>query len=138
MIRAEVNQTLLESGQRFPISKLSKILRLVSREVKAKKYTVSIAFVDNKTMRFANSVYRGKDSVTDVLSFPLTKDSGELLISYSRASRQAKKIKHSAEKEITFLIIHGLLHLFGYDHEKSKDAEKMFSLQTKILNRLCL
>ncbi|MBI2475287.1 rRNA maturation RNase YbeY [Candidatus Uhrbacteria bacterium] len=136
MIRAELNQALLKGGERFPQVALEKILRVVGRFVKAKNYEASIAFVNNKTIRFANRVYRGKDSVTDVLSFSLEKNSGEILISYSQAKKQAKEAGRGARDEISFLIVHGLLHLFEYDHQTSKDAKKMFSLQTKILNQL--
>jgi probable rRNA maturation factor len=136
MIRAEMNQTLLKGGEQFPQAKLEKLLRVVGRFVKEKNYEVSIAFVNNKTIRFANRVYRGKDSVTDVLSFSLEKNSGEILISYSQAKKQAKEVGHGIREEISFLIVHGLLHLFGHDHETSKETKKMFALQTKILNQL--
>jgi len=136
MIHAELNQDLLKGGERFPQARLEKILSVVGRFVKVKNYEVSIAFVNNKTIRFANRVYRGKDSVTDVLSFSLEKNSGEILISYSQARKQAKESGHGVLEEISFLITHGLLHLFGHDHETSKDAKKMFALQTKILNQL--
>jgi len=134
MIRAELNQVLLKGGERFPQASLEKILRVVGRFVKVKNYEASIAFVNSKTIRFANRVYRGKDSVTDVLSFSLEKNSGEILISYSQAQKQAKEVGHGVRKEISFLIVHGLLHLFGYDHETSKEAKKMFDLQEKIIS----
>ncbi len=133
MIRAEMNQELLHGGERFPQKRLERILRVVNRFVKVKDYEVSIAFVNNKTIRFANRVYRGKDSVTDVLSFSLEKKSGEILISYSQAKKQAKEERHGVRDEISFLIVHGLLHLFGHDHEKPKEAKKMFDLQKKII-----
>ena len=133
MIRAEMNQTLLHGGERFPQKRLERILRVVNRFVKVKDYEVSIAFVNNKTIRFANRVYRGKDSVTDVLSFSLKKNSGEILVSYSQAKTQAKETGHGVRDEISFLIVHGLLHLFGHDHEKPKEAKKMFDLQKKII-----
>lgn len=136
MIRFEINQSLLKGGERFPEKKISDILRVVGRIAKIKKYDVSIAFVDEKTIRFANRIYRKKDSVTDVLSFSFKNDIGELLIYYSQARRQAKQFKHSVRREITFLIVHGMLHLFGYDHEKSKDTIKMFELQKKIMDNL--
>jgi probable rRNA maturation factor len=136
MISAEINKTLLKSGERFSEKRLSAILPIVSRKLKIKDYIVSIAFVDEKTMQSANRTYRGKNEVTDILSFQLTKNSGELLISYSQAKRHAKEMKYNIQDEITFLIVHGLLHLFGYDHEKSKDAKKMFELHEEIIKKL--
>lgn len=136
MIKFEINQSLLKGGERFPEKKISEILRTVGRIAKIKKYDISIAFVDEKTIRFANRIYRKKDAVTDVLSFSFTKTSGELLISYLQAKRQARKLQHSVRSEIVFLIVHGMLHLFGYDHEKPKEARKMFELQEKIISNL--
>lgn len=134
MIKFEINQSLLKGGERFPEKKISEIMRVVGKIANVKKYNVSIAFVNEKTIRFANRIYRKKDAVTDVLSFSFANENGELLISYSQARRQAKQSKHSVRSEICFLIVHGMLHLFGYDHEKPKDARKMFELQKKIID----
>ncbi len=83
-------------------------------------------------MRRLNKQWRGNDRVTDVLSF----ESGEILINYDQAKRQAIELKHSTRDEVIFLLVHGVLHVYGYDHEKPSDAKKMFPLQTKILTKL--
>ena len=101
-----------------------------------RSYEVSIAFVSPQTIRRANRLYRAKDRVTDVLSFQLTVQEGELLLCYEQAKVQAKEIGHSVRDELTFLIIHGMLHLFGHDHERAGDAKKMFALQKKVLAHL--
>lgn len=89
-------------------------------------------------MRQLNRTWRGKDKVTDVLSFKLDEGplKGEILLSYEQAARQAKQMNHSTQDELCFLIVHGVLHLWGYDHEDPKDAKKMFPLQEKILKSL--
>lgn len=99
---------------------------------------VSIGFVSAARMREFNRAWRGKDKVTDVLSFELGEGSlkGEILLSYEQAALQAKQMKHSVRDELYFLIVHGVLHLWGYDHEDPKDAKKMFPLQKKILKSL--
>lgn len=73
--------------------------------------------------------------MTDVLSFHLgEKDTlGEILICYPQAKRQAKQLGHSTRAELIFLLVHGLLHLSGFDHETPRDAKRMFPLQSRIL-----
>lgn len=136
MIHAQINQTRLRGGQHYPIKQLIRVLQVVEQVIGKKMYDVSVAFVSPKEMRQANHRYRGKDRLTDVLSFELTPESGEILISYEQAKKQAEEMQHSTRDEITFLIVHGLLHLFGHDHEYPLGAKKMFRLQEMILTKL--
>ena len=139
MIQAELNQQQLRGGERLPRAVLEQALSAVSKQLGIKKtVSVSIAFVDKKTMKSLNKTYRGKDAVTDVLSFTLGSPEllGELILSYDQAKIQAKTQKHSVRSELVFLIIHGLLHLHGYDHEQPKQAKQMFALQENILQSL--
>ncbi len=133
MIRAELNQSILRGGQRLSRQDLDRTLSvcfLVMR--KYPKTELSIAFVTEHEMRRLNKQWRGNDRVTDVLSF----ESGEVLICYQQAKRQAIELKHSTRDEVIFLLVHGILHVYGYDHEKPSDAKKMFPLQTQILTKL--
>ncbi len=136
MICVQINQTILRGGQCYSKKRLAGVLRATERCLGKRFFDVSIAFVSPKVIRRANRLYRGKNRVTDVLSFKLTPRSGELLLCYGQASLQAKERKHPIRDEITFLIVHGLLHLFGFDHERERDAKKMFRLQEKILTSL--
>lgn len=140
MITLELNQGKLKDGEHYPLTQLSKIAKVVEDFFRVKHPSVvSIAFVSEKEIRKLNNHYRGKDSVTDVLSFEMDKDGseiGELILCYKQAKRQAKEMQHSVIDEISFLIVHGLLHLFGEDHEKESKAKKMFKKQTAILNTL--
>ena len=94
--------------------------------------TVSIVIVSEDIIKNLNSQYRGKDKVTDVLSFNL-KDNytssditlGEIFICYAQVVRQAQELKHSIEYEIATLCIHGLCHLIGYDHQNDEDYSIM-------------
>ena len=112
---------------------------------------ISVTVTDNIHIHELNREYRGVDRPTDVLSFPMysfTDDDmpeegpapvvlGDIVISAERAKEQAVEYGHSFQREISFLTVHSVLHLLGYDHEVSEKAEKeMFSLQDKIMDRL--
>lgn len=136
MIRFEVNQTRLRGGQRMSLKLVTCVLREVARFVKEKEdKRVSIAFVSEKEIRALNKQYRKEDCVTDVLSFGLDEKEilGEIVICYEQAKRQAKEREYTVRNELVFLIVHGMLHLYGYEHGKEKDAVQMFSIQERIL-----
>ena len=109
---------------------------------------VSVTLVDNRYIHRINKKYRGIDRPTDVISFAFldggeTYDKvlfnegmvalGDIYISIEKAQEQAEEYHHSLKRELSFLFVHGLLHLLGYDHMKKEDEEVMFSLQEKIL-----
>jgi len=114
-------------------------------------YEVSLVFTDSETVKQLNRDYRGVDEPTDVLafymlpqkgsdsSFALPPDGvtrlGEVIISYPQAVKQSKEQGHSPEKELTLLIIHGILHLLGYDHEEPEEESKMRERERELLER---
>lgn len=107
---------------------------------------VSIVLVDNKRIHEINKTYRNIDAPTDVISFAFQDEStnpnigltnlGEIYISLEKTHSQALEYNHSFERELSFLTVHGLLHLLGYDHMNKDDEKEMFDLQDKILNNL--
>lgn len=90
---------------------------------------VSIAFVDDDTMKSLNRKFRHKKTTTDVLTFPAD-DSCEIVISIDQARRQAADEKHSIATEVRYLLLHGVLHGLGYDHET--DGGEMNELELKV------
>ncbi len=102
---------------------------------------VNYAFISPRQIRKLNQEFRQVDKVTDVLSFPdgdinpetKRRFMGDVLICCKVARRQATEIGHSLAQEITFLQVHGTLHLFGYDHIDPEDEVKMLGLQRKIM-----
>ncbi len=116
--------------------------------------TATVAFVSDKKMRELNKTFRGKNSTTDVLSFPFEADEfeklsdssaladryfrednlGDIIISIEQAERQAKENNLTLETEIKQLILHGVLHLCGYDHEQ--DAGEMNELELQFRDKL--
>jgi len=114
---------------------------------------VSILLVDDAAIRELNSLYRGIDAPTDVLSFAMNEDTaegegftvmeddnilGDVVISLETASRQAEEYGHSLEREVGFLAVHGVLHLLGYDHAGDRDTARMRAREEEVLAGLDL
>lgn len=100
------------------------------------EWSATIAFVSDKKIRELNRQFRGIDKTTDVLSFPAEEDLnlGDIAVSVQTAATQAKENGLSLDKEIAQLILHGLLHLNGYDHET--DNGEMNRLEIKLRRKL--
>ncbi len=104
--------------------------------------SVTIAFVSDRKMRELNQMFRGKKSTTDVLSFPFEADEfeadekklGDIVISVEQATRQAAENNLNFETELKQLILHGILHLCGYDHET--DRGEMNTLELELRDKL--
>ena len=124
---------------------------VLTTEKFGKDAEVSVSFVSNKEIRELNKIYRNKDSVTDVLSFPLTSEDGtvevnpetgavqlgDVVISLETAVKQAQNYGHSLEREVGFLTVHSMLHLLGYDHETSQlDQRIMREKEESVLEKL--
>lgn len=110
---------------------------------------VSLTLCDGPYIRTLNAAYRGKDSATDVLSFPLFEEDeecldadellplGDIVINVDRAAEQAGELGHSTLREMTFLAVHSTLHLLGYDHERGVDEEEdMCRRQREIIAKI--
>lgn len=108
--------------------------------------TASIHLVGEKMIKKLNKKFLSKDKVTDVLSFPLVErgtrnvgqegDLGDVFLCVPRIKKQAKECGVSFEEEFCRMLTHGMLHLFGFDHENKKEAKKMFDLQEQIVKKL--
>lgn len=115
---------------------------------------VDITLVDDAKIQEINNEYRNINSPTDVLSFPIIEGCegqinpevgdydedghamlGDIIISLETAKRQAEEYGHSFEREVAFLVTHGMLHLLGFDHEEEEQEKKMLEEQEKILTK---
>lgn len=104
----------------------------------------SIVFVEDEEIHKMNREYRGVDRVTDVISFAFEDNNdivyneirmlGDIFICIPQMKRQAKEYGHSEKRELSFLAVHGILHLLGYDHMTEEDEKVMFALQELILD----
>lgn len=110
---------------------------------------VSVSIVDNRYIHKINKKYRHIDRPTDVISFAFLDSEnnyekmlfspgpvvlGDIYISLEKAKEQAEEYGHSLHRELSFLFVHGLLHLLGYDHMNKEDEKEMFQLQEEILS----
>ena len=105
----------------------------------SKNQILRIVFVDQTTIRRLNKQYRNKNKTTDILSFDLEEPGvlGELAVCMSVIQKQASQYQVPVREELLFLVLHGVLHLLGYDHEHSEDeATRMFRLQTSLFRAL--
>jgi probable rRNA maturation factor len=96
-----------------------------------------ILLSDDKTLRRLNRDFRGKNKATNVLSFPSSDGyAGDIAIAHGVTKAEAKAAGKKFSDHATHLVVHGVLHLAGYDHERTKDAQVMEPLEVKILKRL--
>lgn len=145
-----INQT----KDRIPKKFIKEWTTLVFRELKARNLKskkilnhkkikdekdLIVVFVSSAKMKKLNSQFRGKNKHTDILSFePIEESSlGELVLCLPVLMKQAKEHELSLNHEIGYMLIHGILHLLGYDHETSeRDAKVMFDIQDAIFDKL--
>lgn len=121
-------------GAAVPRLSRREIAAFAQRVLRAARGTLdelSIAFIDDATMRALNRKFRRKNKTTDVLTFP-----DEIVISLDQARRQARDEKHSLSTEVRYLIAHGILHALGFDHET--DRGEMNELELLVRRRVGL
>lgn len=119
-----------------PPKKFSVLFKRLKKKILGKNFELSLVFADNKLSRRLNRIYRKKNKPANVLSFPLSKKSGEIFIDLVTAKLEAPARSLSYEKYVTILFIHGLLHLKGMRHgRKMERTEKKLLHGTTNLNR---
>lgn len=162
MLYTENRQDKLEVTENF-IERLSKVCDFALKEEGVEcQYQISLLFVDNEEIREINNETRNIDRATDVLSFPMLdfedkkvfnemylnydfdetfKDGdelilGDMVLSLERALEQSEEYGHSYEREVSYLVVHSILHLLGYDHMEEDDKKRMRKREEEILNKL--
>lgn len=123
---------------------LEDLLEYTLEHEKVENAIFSVIFVDDEEIHRINKEYRHVDRVTDVISFAFEDNEekiynnirilGDIYICIPQMKRQAKSYGHSEKRELSFLCVHGLLHLLGYDHMNESEEKIMFGLQEMILN----
>jgi len=134
LLKRAVEQTLSACGVYLPVE-------------------LGLVITCDDTVHALNKNYRGIDDTTDVLAFALketldggaenfvlppddTSHLGEVIISYPQAERQADERGHSVEREIVVLVIHGVLHLLGYDHDHAEAEQRMRAMEVDVLSKI--
>jgi len=115
----------------------STVLKIFTILVQPKDSEICISFVDDETIRELNNTYRNINRATDVLSFPQDGPDfsilGDIVISVDTAKRHAVRYENTYELEIRKLIVHGILHLLGFDHKKKKETIVMREKEKQLL-----
>ena len=122
---------------------LNDYIKYLVKKLELEKCEFNVIIINNEEIRKINREYRNIDRETDVISFALEDEMdikyddfrllGDIYISLDKAYSQAMEYGHSRERELCFLITHGILHLLGYDHMKPDDEREMFTLQESLL-----
>lgn len=121
----------------FTIPELRKLIQLIMTVLQLTGKEISLLFCDNLTIHQLNLGYRQKDKPTDVLSFPSDSNTflGDIAISLEKVIEQALEYEFSFEDELKRLLIHGILHLLGYDHELGKREEQEMKLREEAITK---
>lgn len=137
------NETTLDLEEE--LSLIKKVLEHGLEKLKIEDAIFNVIIVDNDYIHNLNREYRNIDRETDVITFALQDDQtfnpeqnvlGDVYISIDKAKSQSIEYGHSLKREISFLAVHGLLHLLGYDHMEKDEEEVMFKLQEEILDEM--
>lgn len=126
------------------INELDKLIDFTLKKMNVENAIMNVIIVSLDEIHKINKEYRGIDRPTDIISFALEDDHtfinleyrvlGDIYICLDKAREQALEYGHSLKREISFLTVHGILHLLGYDHMKEDEEKIMFNLQEEILN----
>ncbi len=131
------------------VSLMKEMVKFIFKKENCDNGMLNIIFVDNEEIHNINKKYRGIDRVTDVISFALEDDDtlinpsdirilGDIYVSIEKALEQAKEYGHSFERELSFLVVHGVYHLLGYDHMEKEEEKIMFQKQEEVLDAFAI
>ncbi|MCK5021714.1 MAG: rRNA maturation RNase YbeY [Candidatus Pacebacteria bacterium] len=113
----DIKNTTKQNNPRIPAQK-------IKDKILGKNYKLSLVFCGDKLSKRLNKEYRKIDKATDILSFPLSKDEGEIFINLNLSKKKASEYNRNYTNFIAFLLIHGLLHLKGYSHSSKMEKEE--------------
>ena len=136
-LRRQIKMTEINNltAEEIDLKFFQKIAVKVLNQEKKRKLDLSVAFINYSEIKRLNKKYRKKNKATDVLSF-LYDDSGEIVVCPQEVRKNVKIFKSYFKKELARVLIHGILHLLGYDHEKNRiRAEEMEKRQERYLKK---
>ena len=141
------DENIINDNKTLEILERAAELCVASEGLETGKCEVSFSIVSAEEIRDLNATYRGKDSVTDVLSFPQYDDLndiyneeeiclGDVVINSEAVKAQAEEYGHSYERELVYLFVHSVLHLLGYDHMQEDDKCEMRAFEERVMSEL--
>jgi len=137
----------VRTGERLEGAVIKKLSQTIARKIKkAKNRNFAVSFISETKMAKLNLSYRGKNKSTDVLSFgPDSREKfphedsnhgGDIVLCLPYLKRQAKQVKVPLKEELARMLVHGVMHCLGYDHETHREAQMMFPLQEEIVKNI--
>ncbi|MCX6716585.1 MAG: rRNA maturation RNase YbeY [Candidatus Taylorbacteria bacterium] len=120
MTSASDSNFLIENSVKAKLPSLAFVA--IKDTVLGKKYSLALHIVDEAEIKRLNSTYRKIDEVTDILSFPISEDTGEIFINLDKTKTEAVKFERTFENFFAYLFIHGLVHLKGHDHSSTMES----------------
>ena len=137
--RTAVDIVVLDTGWQKLLPGVERLVRRAARAaIGARKGALAVALADDKRVQILNARDRRKDKPTNVLSYPSGERAflGDIVLARQTVWREARQQKKSPAAHVSHLVVHGTLHLLGYDHEDAAEAERMEALERRILKRL--
>lgn len=133
-MKIEINN---QTRNKINLGLAKKAASAFGRKYKLRDKELSLAFIGGAEMKKLNRQYRGRNRPTDILSFKGDGDElGEIVIDYAQIKRQAKEFGNSAERELAFILVHGLLHLMGYDDKTERERKEMIKIGEEFVKKL--
>lgn len=131
--------TYYQTVKKIPISvvDIDRVVSMTQKMAQRRPADVSVHMIGDMRMTKLNAQYRGKSYPTDVLSFPTDDayDLGDIFICVPQIIRQSKRFGITAKEECVRMLVHGVLHLLGYDHQTTREANKMFDIQEHVVRK---
>ena len=134
-----VSIVLLDPAWRAALPGIERLVRQAARAALGRRQrSLTVALANDAAVRKLNARDRRKDKPTNVLSYPSGEDSflGDVVLARQTVWREARQQKKTPKAHVSHLVVHGTLHLLGYDHEDDSEAERMEGLERRILARL--
>lgn len=136
-----VSVVVLDAAWRKAVPDVERLVRKAARAATSnRKRSLTVALADDRRVRVLNARDRKKDKPTNVLSYPSGERDflGDVVLARQTVWREAKEQGKRPADHVAHLVVHGVLHLMGYDHENNVDAERMEALERRILRRLAI
>ncbi len=130
---------VVDEGWQEVLPGVERLVRKAARAATRRKASLNVALSDDRGVRTLNRQHRGKDKPTNVLSYPSGESVflGDIVLARQTIWREARQQKKQPADHVAHLVVHGVLHLLGHDHETSdEDAERMEALERRILKKL--